>query len=90
MFNQELIYRARWDQLYAFFFEGNTPLALQLLIINTIFLVFFIVKRARAKNRQQQTTAYAVQGLLIATNAAVMFQKDFWGLASSAQSIMRF
>ena len=90
MFNQDLIYQARWDELYQFFTNGYPPLVLKLLIINTIFLVLFIIRRARATYRLRPTTAYAVQGLLIASNAMVMFQNDVFGLATSARSVLHF
>jgi hypothetical protein len=90
MFNQDLIYRARWDQLYLFFTDGYPPLVLKLLIINTIFLVLFIIRRAKATYPMRPTTAYAVQGLLIASNAMVMFHNDVMGLATNAQSLLHF
>jgi hypothetical protein len=90
MFNLDLIYRARWDQLYTFFTDGYPPLVLKLLIINTIFMVLFIYRRARAKHPLRPTSAYTVQGLLIATNALVMFQNDVMGLATRAQTILHF
>ncbi len=90
MLNDNLIFRARWDELYIFFTNGYPPLVLKLLIINTIFLVFFAYRRAKAKHPLRPTSAYTVQGLLIASNVMVMFQNDVLGLATRAQTLLNF
>ena len=90
MFNQNLLFQARWDELYNFFADGYPPLIVKLLVINTIFLMFYVFRRATAKHRLRPTTAYAVQGLLIATNALAMFQNDVLGLATGARSFVNF
>jgi hypothetical protein len=87
MFDTDLIFQARWDQLYDYFVSGYPPLVLQLLAINTVFLVFFAIRRATAKHKLRSNTAYAVQGLLIASNALVMFNNDILGFASSTRAM---
>jgi hypothetical protein len=79
MLDGKLIYSARWNELYAFFAAGNPPLVLVLLALNTAFLVYFIIRRIRSKHPTRPTTAYMLQGLLIASNFIVMFQKDITG-----------
>jgi hypothetical protein len=79
MFNVDLITSARWGDLYGFFTAGYPPLIVKLLVINTIFLVLFVFRQARAKHRMRSTTAYMVQALLIIANGVVMFQTDFGG-----------
>jgi hypothetical protein len=90
MFNTNLIYQARWDQLYNYFVAGSPPLVLKLLLINTIFLILFLVRNARNGNRPQSKATYMVQGLLIAANATVMFQNDMFGVFTSARNMINF
>lgn len=90
MFDTDLIFRARWDQLYSYFVDGYPPLILKLLVINTIFMVLFIIRRAASKHKLRPNTAYAVQGLLIAANAVVMFQSNMFGFATSTKSMLHF
>lgn len=90
MFDTDLIFQARWDQLYAFFADGNPPLALQLLLLNTIFMAFFFFRRATTKYHMRKNTAYFVQGLLIATNVLIMFQHDVISFANMAKGMARF
>jgi hypothetical protein len=73
----KLFYAARWGDLYQFFAAGNPPLVLQLLLVNTAVLIYFIIRRWRGKTRLQSKTAYVIQGLLIAANATLMFAPQF-------------
>jgi len=74
----DLFYQARWRELYAVLAEGNPPLAVQLLVVNTIFFVVFIMRRARGARSLRSETATTVQGLLIFANAVVVFQDYLW------------
>ena len=74
----DLFYQARWGELHAFFAKGNPPLAAQLLVVNTIFFVVFIMRRARGARSLRAQTATTVQGLLIFANAMVLFQDYMW------------
>ncbi len=74
----DLFYQARWHELYAFFAEGHPPLAVQLLVVNTIFFVVFILRRARGVRSMRAQTATTVQGFLIFANAVVLFQDYVW------------
>lgn len=73
MLNPDLYYNARWQDLYQFLADGNPPLVLRLMAINTLFFVVFVVRRARAKHSLRSHTAYFVQALLIGANAFLMF-----------------
>jgi hypothetical protein len=73
-----LFYQARWGEMFAFFSEGNPPLVVQLLAVNTIFFVVFILRRARGARSLRSETAMTIQGLLIAANSVVLFQDYVW------------
>ncbi len=77
MFNLDLLYRARWGDLFSFFTSGDPPLVFRLMIINTMFLLVFIIRNARAKKRMSDVGVYLVQGFLVLCNLAVMFQGEF-------------
>jgi hypothetical protein len=77
VFDPELIWRAPWHDLYAFFAAGNPPLAFQLLALNTVFFVIYCFRVARAKHAVRSGAAYAVQFLLMGANAMLMFQNQF-------------
>jgi hypothetical protein len=74
--NFENFKNARWHELYVFFANGNPPLGLQLLVLNTIFLGFIVFRRATAKYHLRKSTAFLVQALLIAANVIFMFQQE--------------
>jgi hypothetical protein len=71
MFNQ-----ARWSDFYDVLSNGNPPLALQFLLINTLFFLIFAVRRARGKVSKNNNASYLVHGVLILVNAGIMFQGD--------------
>jgi len=74
----DLFYQVRWGETFAFFSEGDPPLAVQLMAVNTIFFVVFILRRARGARSLRAETAMAIQGLLIAANSVVLFQDYVW------------
>lgn len=73
MLDLKLFENARWQDLYQFFLAGEQPLVWRLMVINTIVLVVFIIRRARRKSPMRMSTVYVVQALLIAANLFVMF-----------------
>lgn len=48
----------------------------RLLAINTIFLVLYAIRRAKAEHRMRQSTMIQVQGLLLLANCLILFQHD--------------
>jgi hypothetical protein len=85
--NIENFKNARWSDLFAFFAQGNPPLGLQLLILNTIFLGFVVFRRATAKHQMRKSSAYLIQAVLIATNMMFMFQKEALDAATNIKHI---
>lgn len=67
---------APWWQLSDFLTRGQPPLAFQLLIINTIFFILFIIRRMRNERALHRSAAIQVQSLLIVSNALILFQEQ--------------
>jgi hypothetical protein len=72
----ELFRDARWDELYAFFARGYPPLIAQILGINTIVFMLFIVRRMRGASTLRSETASLVQSLLLVANMLAIFQEN--------------
>jgi hypothetical protein len=72
----DLFWAADWDGLYRSLAKGNPPLALQILALNTIFLVIFIIRRTTSKNRMRNSTVEIIQLFLLVANIAILFQED--------------
>ena len=72
----ELFQDARWDELYAFFARGNPPLIAQILAINTVVFMLFIVRRMRGASTLRSETASLVQSLLLVANMLAIFQEN--------------
>ena len=74
----EMFESTHWYVVYNYLAGGHPPLILQLLVINTIFFVWFIIKRMRgqivAKNRH---ASFHVQELLIFSNALILMQDQY-------------
>jgi hypothetical protein len=72
----ELFEDARWDELYAFFARGRPPLIAQILAINTVVFMLFIVRRMRGASTLRSETASLVQSLLLVANMLAIFQEN--------------
>ena len=72
----DLFRDARWDELYAFFDSGHPPLMVQLLALNTIVFMLFIVRRMRGAKTLRAETASLVQSLLLVANMLAIFQEN--------------
>jgi hypothetical protein len=73
----ELFQNARWQELYSFFTAGDPPMVFRLLAINTLFLVYFAIRKARSNVSRNSSGANIAQAILIAINFIVMFQPVF-------------
>jgi hypothetical protein len=72
----ELFHRTRWDQAYDFLTAGEPSMMLRILLINTIFVVLYIIRRARNPHPIKEHTVLQIQGLLLLANALILFQRD--------------
>jgi hypothetical protein len=79
---------ARWGELYSFFAQGNPPLVLQLLLLNTVFLGFIVYRRATAKYHMRKSSALIFQAFLIAINLVFMFQKETFNAAMAVKQFI--
>ena len=68
---------SNWVMAREFMMSGNPPLMTQMLILNTVVLIFWMVRRMRGASAMRYKTANVVQGLLIAANCAVLLNGDF-------------
>jgi hypothetical protein len=73
----DLFQRANWSEIYFFFARGNPPLAVVLLALNTVFFIYWIVRRMRGARAMRSETAIIVQALLLGSNLVIMFKDDF-------------
>jgi hypothetical protein len=83
---QNMFERTNWEGAYNFLTSGSPPLILELLAINTIFLVLFILRRMTGIYSRKAHTSYLVQILLIASNVGVLMQGELAPYAEKALS----
>ena len=72
----EFVTDARWDELFAFFMKGTPPLIAQLLALNTIVFMLFMVRRMRGKQALRVEMASLVQSLLLFANMLAIYQDN--------------
>lgn len=72
----DLLKRIQWDQVYDFLAAGDPPMILRIVALNALFVVFFILRRAKGAKTMQPTALLAVQVMLVVSNMLVMFQAD--------------
>ncbi len=77
-----LFEKTNWQGAYIFLTTGHPPLILELLAINTIFLILFILRRMTGIYTRKAHTTYVVQALLILGNGAVLMQSELSPYAS--------
>ena len=70
----DLIKRARWDQAYDVLASGDPPMISRILALNTVFFIFFIIRRANGLRPMKETFVLQVQVLLLAANCLILFQ----------------
>ena len=72
----KLFENAPWHQVYDFLADGNPPLVVRILVLNTMFFILFAYRRARGIPAMREATAIKVQGFLIAANALILFEPE--------------
>lgn len=72
----ELIRRTRWDQAYDFLASGEPPMIQRILALNILFLILFVLRRAKFGKPMTQQGLLFAQAMLLLANILVMFQRD--------------
>jgi hypothetical protein len=72
----EFFQNVPWHQVGDFLANGNPPLVIRILILNTLFFVIFAYRRARGVPAMREKTAFRVQTFLIAANALILFEPE--------------
>jgi hypothetical protein len=88
MFNFDRWGGVPWEDLHQFLMSGDPPVLTKLLVINTLFLVLYIYRKARGKHRMRAWSAYGVQFLLIAANFMAMFEMEIFRFVWQAKGIL--
>lgn len=76
MFSLDMLWNARWDELYLFLIRGNPPIIAILLGVNTLFFMAYIIRRSKQKHSMRPSTVYFVQSAVVAANMFVLFRED--------------
>ena len=78
----ELFRRAQWSQAYDFLSSGDPPMIFKLLAINTVCVVFYVIRKVKTNMALRESTVLQVQGLLIVANCLILFQRDIQNFLS--------
>ena len=68
-----------WRQFYdlqAILLRGDPPLLTQLMVVNTIFLIVYILRRIRGVRPLRTQTATTIQVMLLFANATIVILGD--------------
>jgi hypothetical protein len=87
-FDINLFWNARWDEFYQLLTTGSPPLLVVLLGVNTVFLIFYVTRKARQSARLRPSTLYWVQTLMVAANAFVILRSDIIHYVMMAKGII--
>lgn len=68
---------SHWVMAREFLMAGEPPLMTQMLVLNTVVLIFWMVRRMRGASAMRYQTANIVQGLLITANCVVLLNGDY-------------
>jgi len=69
-----------WNEYRDFFASGHPPVILRLIFINTIFLMVWVVRRARGATAWRSQTSVALQIILLIANFFAMTSSDIGGI----------
>lgn len=72
----ETVQSAHWGDAFRFLAEGGYPVGLQLLMLNTVVLAIWMLRRARGAYALRRETMIVVQYALIVANIAILMQRD--------------
>ena len=70
----DFINKINWGEYVSLLETGDPPLILQLLFLNTIYMIWWIVRRWQGKRAMNPATASTIQLLLLAANMFILFK----------------
>ena len=74
----DIFWEAHWDELWAFFSNGNPPLLVILLALNTVFFIVFMLRRIRGAHSMRPEMASTIQSVLLAANMFAIFHDEIF------------
>ncbi len=75
MFWRDLFERLHISEIQYFLLDGQPPIVFQLLALNSIFMIYFIIRRMRQRGPQRSMNM-TLQWVLIAINLGVLCQSN--------------
>jgi hypothetical protein len=72
----KLFLQTPWDQAVHVLADGSPPMVLRILVLNTVIVLFWLVRRSRGAPPMRQITAIQVQSLLVIANLLILFQTN--------------
>jgi hypothetical protein len=76
----DLFQSAHWSEISDFLTSGDPPLITQLLVLNTLVFLLWILRRVRGAPAMDPNVAISVQALLLFSNALILFEKPLFEL----------
>jgi hypothetical protein len=70
----DILLQSNWRELHSFLMQGSPPLGLQLLGLNVVFFLLWLVRRWRGAPRLRQEMALIVPALVIGANVLILLR----------------
>ncbi len=71
-----MVWLSSYNEFMRIMASGSPPLGLQLLTVNTVFLIILILRRLRRANAWKSGASHAMQISLIAVNVLVLMEDN--------------
>ena len=84
---QDFISSLRLAEVEQFMLAGQPSMLVQLLGLNTILMMYLIVRRLRGVTSKRMTLSYSLQFLLVFTNLAIFSQEHWKPYVEHGQSV---
>jgi hypothetical protein len=69
------------DELSDFLLSGHPTILAQLLVINTVLMIMFIIRRLRGQNYSVRHVTYVLQWILLFGNLIVLMEQQWMPMA---------
>jgi hypothetical protein len=80
-----VVWLAAYNDFIRIMASGSPPLGLQLLVVNTVFLIIVILRRLRGRAGWNAGASHAMQISLLTLNVIVALQPDIGSLLQNAR-----